>query len=102
MRRIDKKSKLFPEISRGRKISLRVDGQDIEAYEGESVASALLAAGITTLRLSHKHEAPRGLYCGMGVCYECLVTIDGVHAQRACVTPVEDGMVIETCKEVEL
>jgi D-hydroxyproline dehydrogenase subunit gamma len=102
MRRIDKPSKLFPKITRGRKISLGVDGQDIEAFEGESVASALLAAGITTLRLSHKHAAPRGLYCGMGVCYECLVTIDGVHARRACITPVEDGMVIETCKEVEL
>jgi predicted molibdopterin-dependent oxidoreductase YjgC len=102
MTRIDKPSKLFPEITRSRKISLNVDGQDIEAFEGESVASALLSAGITTLRLSHKHAAPRGLYCGMGVCYECLVTIDDVHAQRACITPVEDGMVIETCKEVEL
>lgn len=102
MRRIDKPSNLFPEISRGRKISLRVDGQDIEACEGESVASALFAAGIATLRLSHKHQTPRGLYCGMGVCYECLVTIDDVHAQRACVTPAVDGMVIETCKEVGL
>ena len=102
MHRIDKPSKLFPKITRGRKISLRVDGQDIEAFEGESVASALLAAGITTLRRSKDHEQPRGLYCGMGVCYECLVTIGGVHAQRACVTPAEDGMVIETCQEVEL
>jgi predicted molibdopterin-dependent oxidoreductase YjgC len=102
MHRIDKPSKLFPEITRGRKISLRVDDHDIKAFEGESVASALLAAGITTLRRSKERELPRGLYCGMGVCYECLVTIDGLHAQRACITPAEDGMVIETCKEVEL
>ncbi len=102
MRRIDKPSKLFPKIVRGRRISLRVDGQDIEAFEGESVASALLSAGIMTLRLSHARETPRGLYCGMGVCYECLVTIDGLHAQRACVIPAVGGMVIETCKEVEL
>lgn len=102
MHRINKPSKLFPATARGRKISLRVDGEDIAACEGESVASALLSAGITTLRLSHKQATPRGLYCGMGVCYECLVTIDGVHAQRACITPVEDGMVIETCKDVEL
>ncbi|MCA2003049.1 MAG: (2Fe-2S)-binding protein [Chloroflexi bacterium] len=102
MKRIEKSGSLFPPAARGAKISLTVDGRQIGAYQGETVASALLAAGITTLRLSAKNAEPRGVYCGMGVCYECLVTINGVHAQRACVTPAEDGMVIETCKEAEL
>jgi sarcosine oxidase subunit alpha len=74
----------------------------MDAYEGETIAAALLAAGIFTFRLSPKHKEPRGLFCGMGSCYECLVTVDGAHAVRACVTPVSDGMRIETCKELEL
>jgi len=102
MRRIEKPGSLLPAAVRGAKILLTVDGRQIEAYQGETVASALLAAGITTLRLSAKHAEPRGVYCGMGVCYECLVTINGIHAQRACVTPAEDGMVVETCREAEL
>lgn len=102
MKRIEKSGNLLPSSARGAKISLIVDGRQIDACQGETVASALLAAGITTLRLSAKRAEPRSVYCGMGVCYECLVTINGVHAQRACVTPAEDGMVVETCKEAEL
>ena len=100
--RIKQSSSLLPNVQRGPLIKLVVDGKPVDAYEGESVASALLAAGISTFRLSHKHQTPRSLYCGMGVCYECLVTINKVHAQRACVTSAADGMVIETCKEFEL
>lgn len=102
MRRIEKSGSLFPVAVRGAKISLTVDGRQIDAYQGETVASALLAAGVLTLRLSAKNAKPRSVFCGMGVCYECLVTINGVHAQRACVTPAEEGMVVETCKEAEL
>jgi sarcosine oxidase subunit alpha len=100
--RIDHSSSLLPELQRGRRLNINVDGNPIEAYEGETVASALLSAGISTFRLSHIHKQPRGIYCGMGICYECLVTINGVHAQRACITPVTEGMRIETCKELEL
>jgi sarcosine oxidase subunit alpha len=102
VKRISKNSNLLPEIQRGKPIHIMVDGKSINSFEGETVASALLAAGITTFRLSHKHQEPRSLYCGMGVCYECLVTINGYHAQRACVTVVEEGMHIETCKDLEL
>lgn len=100
--RINRPSVLLTEIQRGLKIELFVDGNSIEAYDGESVAAALLSAGINTFQLSHKHKQPRSLYCGMGICYECLVTINGVLAQRACITPVEEGMRIETCKELLL
>lgn len=102
MKRISKDNILLPEVQRGKSLTITVDGKPIQSFEGETIASALLAAGITTFRLSHKHKEPRGLYCGMGICYECLVTINGIHAQRACVTLVEDGMQIETCKELEL
>jgi sarcosine oxidase subunit alpha len=100
--RINHSSPLLPELQRGRLLKINVDGNPVEAYEGETVAAALLSAGISTFRLSHNHKQPRGIYCGMGICYECLVTINGVHAQRACVTQVLDGMNIETCKELEL
>ena len=100
--RINHPSALLPEIQRGLLVKINVDGKPVDAYEGETVAAALLSAGISTFRLSHNHKQPRGIYCGMGICYECLVTINGVHAQRACVTPVMDGMHIETCKELEL
>jgi sarcosine oxidase subunit alpha len=102
MFRIKKSSDMLPAIQRGERVNLTIDGKPIEAYKGETVAAAMLAAGIRTFHKSHKHQQPRSLYCGMGICYECLVTINGVHAQRACITPVEEGMQIETCKELEL
>jgi len=102
MFRINKTSEMLPAIQRGKPVTISVDGKPIEAYQGETVAAAMLAAGIRTFHKSHKHHQPRSLYCGMGICYECLVTINGVHAQRACITPVEEGMQIETCKELEL
>ena len=79
-----------------------MDGNLIDAHEGETIAAALLSAGIRTFRLSPKLKEPRGLFCGMGICFECLVSVDGLHAVRACVTPVADGIRVETCKEMEL
>jgi NADH dehydrogenase/NADH:ubiquinone oxidoreductase subunit G len=100
--RIDQSSSLLPEVKRGKAIQVIVDGSPVEANEGETIATVLLSAGIQTFRFTHKNKAPRGIYCGMGICYECLVTVDGIHAVRACVTPVVDGMRIETCKELVL
>lgn len=95
-------SSILPEVQRGRLVKISVDGNLIDAYEGETIATALLSAGIRTFRLSAKHKQPRSLYCGMGICFECLVIVDGVHAVRACVTPVTNGIRVETCKEMEL
>jgi sarcosine oxidase subunit alpha len=93
---------LLPEVQKERPVKINVDGNVIEAYEGETIAAALLSAGIRIFRLSQKHKEPRGIFCGMGVCYDCLVTVDGLHAIRACLTPVVEGMQVETCKELEL
>jgi aerobic-type carbon monoxide dehydrogenase small subunit (CoxS/CutS family) len=76
-------------------LNVRVDGQPVVAYAGESVATLLLALGRSTFRHTG-HGAPRGLFCGMGVCFDCLVTVDGVEKVRACLTPVAEGMVIAT------
>ena len=77
-------------------LRVKVDGESVSAFAGESVATVLLASGRRTFRHSDRNHAPRGLFCGMGVCFECLVTIDGVENVRACMTPVKDGMTIET------
>ncbi len=102
MNRIAKNSTLLPKIDRGIPFLIEVDGKQITAYQGETVAAVLSAANITTFRKTKNKLEERGLYCGMGVCYECLVTINGIHAQRACITPVEKGMIIETCQELQI
>jgi predicted molibdopterin-dependent oxidoreductase YjgC len=60
------------------------DGRSIEAREGDSIAAALLAAGILQFRETPVSGSPRGPYCLMGVCFDCLVEIDGVPNRRAC------------------
>lgn len=80
----------------GPSVALSIDGRPVLARPGESVAAALLAAGVTTFRRTAKTGAERGLYCGMGVCFECLVTIDGVANRQSCLIPVAPGMRVET------
>lgn len=81
---------------RGAALTLFVNGRTVEAHAGESVAVVLLAEGILTLRRSARLSEPRGLFCGMGVCFECGVTVNGRPNVRACMTPVEGSMRIET------
>jgi len=81
-------------ICRGEKVSIIVDGRPAEAYLGESVA-AVLIAGSGPVTRSTRTGQPRGYYCGMGVCFDCLVVIDGVPNTRACMTAVVQGMRVE-------
>ena len=77
----------------GRPITFRFDATPIAALEGETIAAALSAAGIVTFRRTPS-GAPRGLHCGMGACFDCVVTVDGRIGQRACMTRAADGMVV--------
>lgn len=79
-------------VDRGPAVRIRINDRPHTAYAGESVHAALLAAGYRVLRKTAKAGHPRGFFCGMGVCYDCLVTIDGVPNQRACMRLVADGM----------
>src|SRR6266576_3919032 len=79
----------------GPPVRLSFDGREIEALEGETIAAALAAAGIVAVRQA-RSGAPRGPFCGMGVCFDCLVTVDGKPSQRACLTKVEAGMDIRS------
>ena len=76
----------------GKRIGLQFEGRDIDAYAGETVAAALLAAGVVGLREA-RDGSQRGLFCGMGVCGECTLSIDGIP-RRACLEPVREGMVL--------
>src|SRR5215468_4939664 len=76
-------------------VRIRFDGTEIEALPGETIAAALAAADIVAVRRT-RSGAPRGPYCGMGVCFDCLVTVDGRPNQRACLTKVAAGMDVRT------
>jgi thioredoxin reductase len=75
------------------RVAITLDGEPIEARAGETVAATLVAHGITVFRTTRRN-AERGLFCGMGVCQDCLVEIDGRPSQRACMTVVAHGMTV--------
>lgn len=73
-------------------IEFSVNDRKVAARLGDTVAAALLAAGEMQFRISPSAGKPRGPYCMMGVCFECLVTIDGRAGRQACLTAVKPGM----------
>src|SRR3954452_180742 len=75
--------------------SLRLDGRRIDVRDGDTIAAAAYRAGIRTFSRSLKAHRRRGLYCGTGDCANCLVTVDGLPGERACVTPARDGMKVD-------
>jgi predicted molibdopterin-dependent oxidoreductase YjgC len=75
--------------------SLQINGKTIRVEQGTSVAAAVLIAGETGFRTSVTGE-PRGPICGMGICFECRVTIDGIAHARSCQIVCEDGMKVST------
>ena len=78
-----------------RTFTIEFCGSPVEAMQGESVASALLRAGITNFRETPGSRVKRGPFCLMGACFDCLVVIDGVGNQQACTTMVRAGMIVE-------
>ena len=77
-------------------VTLLVDGEAINALEGEPIAAALLAADRRVFRYTAKRNEPRGVFCALGRCTDCVMVVDGRPNVRTCVTPARDGMVIET------
>jgi len=76
-------------------LRLTFEGAEIAAAPGESVAAALQAAGMSPFRETPASASPRAPYCMMGVCFECLMEIDGVANRQACLTPIAEGMRID-------
>lgn len=76
-------------------VRLRVDGREVSVVAGTTVAAAVIAAGASRFRRSVSGQ-PRGPLCGMGICFECRVEVDGRPHVRACMTPCRDGMEVRT------
>ena len=77
-------------------IKFTFDGESINAITGQSVAAALLAANQRALRKTRFYNNDRGVFCGIGVCFDCLVVIDGITNQRACLIEAKPGMKVQT------
>ena len=77
-------------------VGILVDGVRVSARAGDSVAAAMLAAGHPVARRTALSGSPRAPYCLMGVCFDCLLTIDGIGNRQGCMTQVRDGMRVET------
>ncbi|MEU8772458.1 (2Fe-2S)-binding protein [Streptomyces sp. NPDC048606] len=72
------------------------DGRELPALPGQSVAAVLWAAGILAWRTTREGGAPRGVFCGIGSCHDCLVTVNGRPNQRACLVPARPGDAVTT------
>ncbi|RSS79690.1 (2Fe-2S)-binding protein [Streptomyces sp. WAC06614] len=76
--------------------TLTFDGREIPVLAGQTVAAALWGAGVLAWRTTREGGAPRGAFCGIGSCYDCLVTVDGRPNRRACLVPARPGAVVTT------
>ena len=81
---------------RGEPVKFTFDGKGVVAYKNETIAAALYAAGIMSFTQSSILHRPRGPFCMIGKCSQCLMRVNGIPHVRTCITPVEEGMVVET------
>lgn len=79
-----------------REITFYVDGAAISAREGETIAAALVAAGWTQFRRTEKNHAPRGVFCAIGRCTDCVMTVDGTPNVRTCITTARQDMRVQS------
>lgn len=81
---------------KGSLVKFYFDGKEIEGFEGEPIATALKAAGVMVHRYTKKEHKPRGIFCAIGRCTDCVMVVDGVPNVRTCITPLKAGMDIKT------
>ena len=81
---------------KGEKIRFYLDGKEMYGYEGDTIAAALMAAGVTTHRHTRKKGTPRGIFCAIGRCTDCVMVVDGQINVRTCITPLKEGMKVQT------
>lgn len=91
-----KEHPILGEIKKGREVSFTYDGKILHGYEGEPIAAALKAAGVMIHRYTKKYHRPRGIFCAIGRCTDCVMIVDGKPNIRTCVTPLAEGMNIQT------
>lgn len=91
-----KEHPILGSFEKGEKITFTYDGKELTGYEGEPIAAALKAAGVMVHRYTQKQHKPRGIFCAIGRCTDCVMIVDGQPNVRTCVTPLKAGMNIET------
>ncbi|MGB9677090.1 MAG: (2Fe-2S)-binding protein [Candidatus Ratteibacteria bacterium] len=89
------KHPILGDLPERKKITIYFNKKKLSAYEGEMIASVLYANGIRTLRKTEKFKEPRGIFCAIGRCTDCVMIVDGVPNVRTCITPVREGIKIE-------
>jgi sarcosine oxidase subunit alpha len=87
---------ILGDLENRKKVKIYFDDKQYIANEGDTIASALLASGVRTLRNHEDKGTPRGIYCNIGHCFECRVRVNGKNTVRACLTQVENDMYIES------
>jgi sarcosine oxidase subunit alpha len=92
---------ILGKIKNNHYVSFTFNHKVYKGLENESLAAALLANGIRTLRHHEKSGSPRGFYCNIGHCYECRVSVDGQQGVRACLTPIKEGMIVESSGQLQ-
>lgn len=81
---------------KGRQVTFLYNGKPLQGYEGEPIAAALKAAGVQVFRYTRKRKEPRGIFCAIGRCTDCVMVVDGKPNTRTCITPLKEGMTVET------
>lgn len=79
-----------------RLVSFTLDGKPMTGYEGEPIAAALKAAGVMVHRYTARQHKPRGIFCAIGRCTDCVMIVDGKPNVRTCITPLCEGMCVQT------
>ena len=92
---------IIESYDKGKLVTFSLDGKELNGYEGESIAAALKAAGVMVHRYTAKQHKPRGIFCAIGRCTDCVMIVNGVPNVRTCITPLEAGMKIQTQYGVE-
>ncbi|MDK2942928.1 MAG: hypothetical protein PWP56_2441 [Acetobacterium sp.] len=87
---------ILGKIAKGEKVIFEFDGKPLEGYAEEPIAAALRAAGVMTHRHTQKYGRPRGIFCAIGRCTDCVMVVDGKPNVRTCVTPLSAGMKVQT------
>lgn len=91
-----KEHPVLGEAPEGKLVTFQYDGKELEGYEGEPIATALRVAGVMTHRYTAKTHEPRGVFCAIGRCTDCVMVVDGQPNVRTCITPLKEGMVVQT------
>ena len=87
---------IIKSYEKGRLVHFEYDGETLEGYEGEPVAIALRANGVMIHRYTSKKHEPRGVFCAIGRCTDCVMIVDGKPNVRTCITQLKDGMNVQT------